>query len=80
MGIKTVTSPENVQESSLGGQVAQTISMPLKAFSKSEKYVNEQHAGQAALAWTAVAFVGGEAFGHKRARDGKEALVPFLRG
>lgn len=45
-----------------------------------ETLVTAQNRAITTIAWSAVAFLAGEAYGQKRAREGNEAIVPFLRG
>lgn len=55
------------------------VSAPLKAFSTSDTYVSEKQAGINSLVWGVAGFIGGDALGNKRGREGKGPLYKFGR-
>jgi hypothetical protein len=82
MAIQQVTAPAaaDVSEGTLAEALTGYASMPFSAFSTTDIYVNKQDAGIAAAAYGVGGFLVGEAFGHKRERDGKKSFLPVMRG
>lgn len=58
-------------------KVVDVLSAPV-SFSTTE-LVTKQNRAVSVVAWGTIMLFGGELLGHYRARDGKQALVPFFR-
>lgn len=58
-------------------QIVDVLSAPV-SFSTTE-LVTKQNRAVSVIAWGTIMLFGGELMGHYRARDGKQALVPFFR-
>jgi hypothetical protein len=61
-------------------QVIDGATLPLQFTASSNEVVTKKTAAYSVLGFSASAFFLGEAFGHKRARDGKQSFVPVFRG
>lgn len=82
MGIKKVTKPaaDTITEGTFVDTIIGVALAPVKAFSVSDVYINEQDAGVQALSHLAIGFGLGEALGHRRAAKGSKSFVPIFRG
>jgi hypothetical protein len=87
MGIKyTLAVGENgevsgtTEDQSVFDQVVEGATLPLQITASSNEVVSKKTAAYSVLGFSGSAFFLGEAFGHKRAREGKQSFVPVFRG
>lgn len=78
-GTGAITGGTETEKGLIEGAI-DIVSMPFGVGAADTEFVSKSTAAYGSLAWGIGMGLMGEAYGHKRERDGSQSLIPLFRG